>query len=100
MKFIDLKDKILTSNFFLFAIILLLIVAILGVVNASYKRRLVDEQIKMLAEQMKKIDNDNQNFNQEIERYQTPEFLEKEARRRFNLKKDGESVIIVPNNLR
>lgn len=95
-KITDIKDKILSSNLFLFIVILILIAAILGVVNAGYRKHLVNEEIKTLEAQLLKIDKDNQALNQEIERYKSPEFLEKEARRRFNLKKDGEDVIIIP----
>lgn len=95
-KYTDLKDKILASNFFLFIMILVLIAAILGVVNLGYKKHLINEEIKSLEAQLLKIDKDNKNLNKEIERYKMPEFLEQEARRRFNLKKDGEDVIIVP----
>lgn len=69
----------------------------MAVANVSYKKYLLNKEIKDLGGRIEKLGRENGELGQEIEYQKTPEFLEKELRRKLNLKKEGENVIIVPS---
>lgn len=55
-----------------------------------------NQQISALNDDLKKLQAENQNLNNEIVYYQTESFKELEARRRLGLKKQGENVVVLP----
>ena len=48
-----------------------------------------------MKENLEKIEKENEALKKEIEYFEEPRNLEKEARKRFTLKKEGEKVIII-----
>ncbi|MEA2064709.1 MAG: septum formation initiator family protein [Patescibacteria group bacterium] len=88
--------KILLSNFFLFFV--LFIVAVLGwrIYGEYGNNKFVDNEIEELKQEIKDLENSSKEFNKLIEYFNSDMFIEKEAREKFGLKKDGEEVIVVP----
>lgn len=95
---IDLKTRIFSSKFFLFLILLVFIGMVLSVANVSYNRHLIAKELDALKSEIEKMKSDNKDLSKMIEYYSSQEFWEKEARQKFNLKKEGENVIMVPKN--
>ena len=89
-------ETIFASNLFLFFALLALIAITLSVVNASYKRYLLKKELDDLKLNSANLNKENADLSKLIDYYNTKEFLEKEARRKLNFKKEGEEVIIVP----
>lgn len=79
--------------------LLVLLVLILGVnivrswINLSRR----DEVIKQAQEKLEKAKENNKDLKRQLARVETQEFVEKEARNRLNLAKEGEVVVILPS---
>jgi len=58
----------------------------------------VSKEIGKLQAQADKIKKDNSQLSDLINYFQTPQYEEKQAREKFNLKKDGEYVLSLPQN--
>ncbi|MCK5459520.1 septum formation initiator family protein [Candidatus Parcubacteria bacterium] len=88
--------KILLSNFFL--IFVLFIIAILGwrMYGEYENNKLIDNEIDGLKQEIKDLENSSEEFSKLIEYFDSDIFIEKEAREKFGLKKEGEQVVVVP----
>ena len=86
-----LKSKFAT---WLLGIDLLLIMIITAKVLISNYQ--VNQQIAKLQAQAAKIKKDNDQLSYLIKYYNTPAYQEQQAREKLNLKKDGESVVALP----
>jgi cell division protein FtsB len=62
------------------------------------QKRVVDREISKLQTQMEKIKKDNEQLSSLVQYLDTPEYQEKEAREKLNLQKDGEHVVVLPQN--
>jgi cell division protein FtsB len=60
------------------------------------QKRVVDREIAKLQSQMDRIKKDNEELSSLIQYLNTPEYQEKEARDKLNLRKDGEYVVVLP----
>ncbi len=56
----------------------------------------MNKQIARLEQQADKIHRDNEQLSYLIEYFNTPDYEEKQAREKLNLKKDGEYVVSLP----
>ncbi|HKZ34300.1 MAG TPA: septum formation initiator family protein [Patescibacteria group bacterium] len=84
--------KRLISILFLFIGIFLLGNLAQGIFDAWRGR----ERIQKMKQDLQEIAKENETLQQEVQYYQSEEFVEKEAREKLNLVKPGETVIIVP----
>src|SRR3989344_887004 len=84
--------KRLISILFLFIGIFLLGNLAQGIFDAWRGR----ERIQKMRQDLQEIARENETLQQEIQYYQSDEFVEKEAREKLNLVRPGETVIIVP----
>lgn len=91
----EFKDKILTSKLFMFFLLLLLIYAGIACVRVTYKKYQMIEQNNQLQAQINSLQQENGKLNALKEFFGNKNFLEKEAKQRLNLKKEGESVVIL-----
>lgn len=86
----NLGIKILIGGVFVFLIIL-------GI--QTFKKfkevRNLENQANFLKENLKEIKEENLKLEKEIQYFKNPKNLEKEARKNFSLKKEGEKVIII-----
>ena len=56
------------------------------------------KEIFNIQQQISQLKKENQDLSVAIESFNNPSFLEKEAKRRLNLRKEGEEVVILPKN--
>lgn len=79
----------------------LLLVLVLGAVafitfQLYMQKRQVDSEIARLREQSDNLSKDNGQLSELIKYLDTPEYKEREAREKLNLKKPGEEVVVLP----
>lgn len=91
----EFKRKILTSKTFLFFLLLILIWSVLISVRATYKKYQMTKEIGELKVEIEKLQQKNQDLVALIKSSNDQAFLEEEAKRRFNLKREGEEVVIL-----
>ena len=60
------------------------------------QKRQIDSQIRKLQQQADKIKKDNDQLSYLVKYLNTPEYQEKQAREKLNLRKDGEYVVVLP----
>ena len=85
-----------TSQFFLALVILALLSLLGGPLWRSFRlQRQVNREITQLKIEIAKAESQNQEFKQMIAYLQSSDFVEKEARLNFGLKKPGEQVVVV-----
>jgi len=60
-------------------------------------KRQVDQEIAKLESQINKMQTDNEQLSDLVKYFNTPEYQEKQAREKLNLKKDGEYVVVLPS---
>ncbi len=87
--------KIFTSRVFLFLLLLAFIWLALVLVKAFYKKRQMNQEIGALKSEIAKMDKKGQELNQLLSYFSSQSYLEKEAKDKLNLKKEGESVVMV-----
>ena len=86
-----LKSKFATVLLSLALIFVMVITA-----RILVQKRVVDREIAKLQNQMDRINKDNEKLSSLIQYLNTPEYQEKEAREKLNLRKDGEYVVVLP----
>lgn len=94
------KSRKAKGVFFNFAIVFLLIILILfvfGIAREYLKQKELDTEVASLQAEIEKLNLDKKSFLNSIDAYQGEFFLEQEARTKFNLKKPGEKVVIIPS---
>lgn len=82
-------------------VILVLNVVLLFFVVVSFGREYVrnyeiDKEIKNLEAEAQKLESENENILSLVNRLQTADYLEEEARLKLGLKKPGEQVVVIP----
>lgn len=90
------KGKFFSSRIFLFFLLLALIWLSLILTNTTYKRYQMIKEINDLKNEISQLKTDNQDLVNLLDSFNNQSFLEKEARRRLNLKKEGEIVVVLP----
>jgi len=88
--------KILASKIFLFVILLLIIWLGIVSIKTSYRKHQLDQEISILKAEIDKLGNKDSELSQLIKYFESHELLEKEAKEKLNLKREGESVVMVP----
>ena len=58
----------------------------------------IDKEIRNLQDQVERIKKNNEQLTYLIKYFDTPEYQEKQAREKLNLRKDGEYVVVLPEN--
>jgi len=64
-------------------------------VQTTYRRYRLLDQLQRLQDKASRLEKDNKSLKKSINYYSSQSFLEKEARRKLNLKKPGEKVVII-----
>ena len=94
----NIIGKIFSFNLFVAASVLVVIFLGTGLGKEFYRDYQIQKEIDSLQSDISALEKDNYKLSQLIEYYKTDEYKEVEARKRFNLKKDGENVVIVRPN--
>ena len=89
-------NSFIKSKFATVVLIGVLIVVMYGTAKIIVQKRSIDKEIAKLQAQMDKIKKDNNQLSSLIQYLNTPEYQEKSAREKLNLKKDGEFVVVLP----
>ena len=89
------KNKILNSKIFTVLISALALWLILSSVNLNSQRDAVNKEVKNVETRIEEVRNDTNYLNRFLAYFQTPAFLEKEARLKLNYKVQGEEVVFV-----
>ncbi len=69
---------------------------IVGLARQMARHDDLSQQITDLDKELKQLNLDKKDFLQSLDAYQSDFFAEQEARTKFNLKKPGEKVVIIP----
>jgi len=88
--------KILYSRWFIFLSLLAFIWLGLVLTRTIYKKYQLNQEIESLKIEIAKMDKKEQDLTKLIDYLGSQDSLEKEAREKLNLKKEGESVLMVP----
>ena len=91
--------KILASRLFLFGVMLVLVILSVKTGRESYRKYQLNKEINELRAEIERLEGKNQQLSRLIKDLKQGFYLEKEARRRLNLKKEGERVVILPDSL-
>ncbi|HYC80110.1 MAG TPA: septum formation initiator family protein [Candidatus Binatia bacterium] len=80
--------------------ILLAVFGVVAVVTFElyWQKREVDSEIRRLQGQADSLEKDNQQLSDLIKYLGTQEYQEKEAREKLNLKREGEEVVVLPED--
>ena len=93
-------SKIFSFNLFLMGSVLVVVFLGTGLGKEFYRDYQIEQEIDSLQNDIATVEKDNYKLSQLIEYYKTDEYKEAEARKRFSLKKEGESVVVVKSNPR
>ena len=100
----DLMPENKLKNFFgsravLFLLLLAFVWLSLVLVKAFYKKRQLEQEINALKAEIEKMDKKGQELNQLLGYFSSQDSLEKEAKDKLKLKKEGENVVMVQDTL-
>jgi len=88
--------RLLSSKVFLFFLLLAVIWLGIVLVRTAYRRYQLDQEVSSLKSEIDKLDKKDNELSQLIKYFNNQSFLEREAKDKLNLKKEGESVVMVP----
>jgi len=91
----NIGRQILASKSLLLISLLILVFFSFNLFKEIVNRRDLHGDIKILDDEITKLENKNQKLSFLIDYYESLEFVEKEARTKLNLRKPGEKIIIV-----
>ena len=91
--------RVLSSKIFLFAIVLILILILIGLVRETYNKYKLASEIDQLKANIERLEGDNQQLAGLMDYFKDDSYLEKEARIKLNLKKPGETVVVLSKDI-
>ena len=91
--------KILSSRIFLFIVVFVLIFLLIGLVKETYRKHQLTSEINELKSNINKLEGDNQQLVDLMDYFKEDSYLEKEARIKLNLKKPGETVVVLSKDI-
>lgn len=87
--------KFTSSKFFVFILILILIGILTAVGKESYRKYQIDKEVRALQEEIESLKEENQTLSNLLDHFSSERSLEKEARLKLNLLKQGEKLVII-----
>jgi len=87
--------KFAYSKFFIFLLILVLIGVVAATTKESYRRYQMNKKVAAFKKQIELLKEENQTLSNLIDYFSSEQSLEKEARLKLNLIKEGEKLIII-----
>jgi len=93
-----MKKSFLNSKFSVFVLLVVLVFALVSLGRESYRRFRVDQEIRNLEKEIGELKEDNEELLKIKEYFQSRAFLEEEARKKFNMLKEGEKLIIIASD--
>lgn len=92
-------NKFLASKILTFLVVLILIWAIIAIFKKTWQVRQFAKEVDRIEQKITDLKKNNEELKNMVTRLQSPDYLEIEARKKLDLKKDGETVIIVPQEV-
>ncbi len=92
---ITIYQKLLKSKIFFIFLTPILLALTVGILEKLYYRYEINGKLDKLNAEISDLNKKKENLNQLIDYYKNESNLEKEARVRLNLKKEGEKVVII-----
>lgn len=92
------KNNKLWIRLYLFIVFIAFITAGYNIFKETHKKYQIRKEVDELKAEVKGLEQGNQKIKGLIEYYQTDGFTEKEARKKLNVKKEGEKVVILRKN--
>ncbi len=89
--------RLLRSKIFFAVIIILFIISSLELLNEIGRRNKISSEIKKQKSQIEKLEQQNTDLSNLIQYLNTDSYVESEARKKLNLSKSGESLVVVEN---
>ncbi len=90
------RTNFLNSQLILFFLILLLLWAIIACVRITYKKNQMEREGQLIEKKIEDLKKENQTLAALKSILGNKNFLEKEAKKRLNLKNEGEDVVMIP----
>jgi cell division protein FtsB len=90
-----MSEKFLYSKYSIFALSVVFLLVLIALGRESYFNYQTNREIKTLQEKIEELQKNNAELAEMEKYFQSEEFLEKEARLKLNLIRDGEKLIIV-----
>jgi len=87
--------KFTSSKFFIILLILILIGVITALGKEGYRKYQLDREIADLKKEISSLEEENKEISELLNYFESSEFLEKQARLKLNLLKQGEKLIII-----
>lgn len=89
--------RLLKSKIFFILIIILFLFSSLELLNEIGRRNKISNEIKKQKQQIEKLEQENTDLSSLIQYYNTNSYVESEARKKLNLSKSGESLVVIEN---
>lgn len=90
-----MRENFFYSKTFIFSLLIILILIVIASGREAYRNYKINQEIRNLQKKIDELRDSNTELG-ELEKYlQSDEFLEKEARLKLNLLKDGEKLVII-----
>jgi|GEM_PF-743144 len=86
------------SKIMLMVAVLLIFVVILGIIREYGKRMAMEKRLAELSNELKNLQGQKSGFLSSMDLYDSDLFIEQTARNKFNLKKEGETVVVIKKN--
>lgn len=87
--------RILSSRIFLFIAAFILIFLLIVLIRETYRKHQLKNEINQLQSNISQLEGDNQKLIDLMDYFKEDSYLEKEARIKLNLKKPGETVVVL-----
>ena len=87
--------KFLNSKIFTALACIIILWLVLSSVNLNFQRERVNKEVKNVEAKIKEVQKDTDYLNKFLANFQTPSFLEKEARLKLNYKVQDEEVVFI-----
>lgn len=91
-------NKLLSSHFFVFILVLVLIGVIAAVGKESYRKYQINKEVGGIKREIESLKEKNQTLSNLLDYFDSEKSLEKEARLKLNLLKEGEKLVIITPN--
>ncbi len=88
-------SKFTSSSFFIFILILILIGIITAVTKESYRKYQIDKEVTVLRQEIESLKDKNESLSNLLDYFNSEKSLEKEARLKLNLLKEGEKLVVI-----
>jgi len=92
-----LPNLIFSKIFLIFCFVLFLAI-LLGLAKGTIKNYQVKSEIEELKQEISRLEGQNQEFSQLINFLNSQAFIEQEAKLKMGYKKEGEHLVVIPND--